>query len=98
MDWGSCQVSKKYTTDYGIFLGDSLIDWKLKKQAIVARSLAEAEYIAISAFTSELLWRHRQLFRAFVVIVDLSMVTKNQVIFYTGPFLILLPNKIKMRE
>lgn len=55
-DWGSCKISWKSTTGYYIFLGESLIAWKSKKRATIAHSLAKAEYRAIAALTSELLW------------------------------------------
>jgi hypothetical protein len=31
MDWVGCRDDKKFTTDYYIFLGESLISWSSKK-------------------------------------------------------------------
>jgi hypothetical protein len=54
-DWArSCD--RKSTTGFCTFVGGNLVTWKSKKQNVIARSRAEAEYRAMTSTASELIW------------------------------------------
>jgi hypothetical protein len=55
-DWAGCINDRKSTSGYFTFVGGNLVTWRSKKQKVVARSSAEAEYRGMAQGVCELLW------------------------------------------
>ena len=55
-DWAGCLDIRCSITGFSIYLGDSLVSWRSKKQPTVSRSSSETEYRALATTTCELQW------------------------------------------
>jgi hypothetical protein len=60
-DWAGCPDTRHSTSGYAVFLGDNLVSWSAKRQTVVSRSSAEAEYRAIANGMAEATWLRQLL-------------------------------------
>ncbi|TQD71560.1 hypothetical protein C1H46_042906, partial [Malus baccata] len=55
-DWAGSVTDRRSTSGYFTFVGGNLVTWRSKKQHVVARSSAEAEFRDMAHGVQELLW------------------------------------------
>jgi hypothetical protein len=60
-DWASCPDTRRLTSGYAVFLGDNLVSWSAKRQTVVSRYSAEAEYRVVANGVAEATWLHQLL-------------------------------------
>jgi len=67
-DWGGDLDTRKSTTGYIIKIDGNTISWTSRRQASITLSTAEAEYMAITDATKEVLWT-RQLIKEIMNVI-----------------------------
>nr|KYP43046.1 Retrovirus-related Pol polyprotein from transposon TNT 1-94 [Cajanus cajan] len=77
-DWAGCLNTRRSTIGFVIFLGESLISWRSKRQNTVSKSSTEAEYGSISTASSELIWLQRLLTHFEVHISSAMLLCDNK--------------------
>ena len=60
-DWAGSVTDRRSTSGYCSFVGGNLVTWRSKKQNVVARSSAEAEFRAVAHGICEVMWIKRIL-------------------------------------
>ncbi|KAJ9544883.1 hypothetical protein OSB04_024590 [Centaurea solstitialis] len=75
--WAGCPNTRRSTSGFCVYLGDNLVSWSSKRQHVVSRSSAEAEYRGIANVGIEAAWLRNLLLelscplsRATVVFCD----------------------------
>ncbi|XP_038698474.1 uncharacterized mitochondrial protein AtMg00810-like [Tripterygium wilfordii] len=74
-DWAGSIDDRRSTMGYYKFIGGNLVIWRSKKQTIVSRSIAEAEYRAMASGVCEVLWLRG-------IMHELGLMQKNPILLY----------------
>ena len=80
VDWAGSPSDRSSTSEYCVSIGGNLISWKSKKQSVVARSNAKAEYRTMASPACELVWL-KQLLKElqFGDVTQMTLVCDNRV-------------------
>jgi hypothetical protein len=73
-DWMGNTVDRKSTSRYCFSLGSAMISWSSRKQASIAQSTAEAEYIVASVASREVVWLIKLLSDLFSVELEPTVI------------------------
>ncbi|XP_050875001.1 secreted RxLR effector protein 161-like [Lathyrus oleraceus] len=76
-DYAGCKTDRKSTNGTCHIFGNSLVSWSCKKQASVALSTTEAEYIATGSYCAQILWLKQQLLDYGVNLGSISIKCDN---------------------
>ena len=72
VDWARSVIDRRSISMYCTFVGANLVTWRSKKQSVVARSSAKAEFRVVAHDICEVLWI-KQLLEELKVASPLSM-------------------------
>jgi hypothetical protein len=65
-DWAGCVDTRRSTSGYVFFMGGAPVCWSSKRQAVVALSSTEAEYISLARGTQQSSWMKNWLAGVFL--------------------------------
>ncbi|KAL4564754.1 hypothetical protein LXL04_028825 [Taraxacum kok-saghyz] len=60
-DWAGCPQTRRSTSGFCVYLGDNLVSWSSKRQHVISRSSAEAEYRGVANVVAEAAWLRNML-------------------------------------
>ena len=60
-DYGGCRDTRRSTSGFVFLMAGGPVSWSSKRQATVALSTVEAEYVAMSRCAQQLVWMHSWL-------------------------------------
>jgi len=60
-DYGRCRDTRRSTSGYVFTMAGRAVTWSSKRQATVALSTVEAEYVAMSRCAQQMVWMHTWL-------------------------------------
>jgi hypothetical protein len=60
-DYGGCKDTRRSTSGYVFMMAGAPVAWSSKRQATVALSTVEAEYVAMSRCAQQMVWMHSWL-------------------------------------
>ncbi|XP_062094304.1 uncharacterized mitochondrial protein AtMg00810-like [Humulus lupulus] len=56
VNWSCCLDDRRSIAGYCVYLGDLLVSWSSKKQAVVSRSNTDSKYRALAQVSAEISW------------------------------------------